>query len=347
MEDLTYKTFTGVEYTNEYDLDETFLTNYYNWSRKDFLLYYKDIYKYITETQLTEDYVDGFIYMKGKEYYVVPSKTERWDYSNKDGKGVYIKVGRLDWDEYLLKDGRCILKLNQGMSKEHFIYSMMSYTSKNYDDLDMMDETWFIDRCIDIWNSYQENDYVSKKEMTFKIKMSYWRERGYNNPLVVCSIIKRKLKNDTFSKYYNEKLTIEENVIRMKEQGVITKNTTLKKWCIDNGIVYTTNAEKKRMERNSVIIDVYNEDNKRSSRIIEKLVNEKGYSVSYRTIQEVIEEYQTKNRFNSYISDFIIEEVREPKIKYNQIKDVFTTERSGVENTLIERSLREKVGYVS
>ena len=334
----THTTFSGVEYTNEYDLDETFLYDLYNLAKKDFILKYKEKYNYLTETPLKEEYVNGYINMKNKEYYIVPSKG-RWDYRN-DRKGIFVKVGYLEWNEYLNLDGRNILKINQGMSKEHFIYSMVSYTSMNYDDLENMKEEWLIDRCIEIYNYYQVNDHVERKEMMFKIDMSYWKEKGYTNPLVISSIIKRIIKNDDFSKYYNEELTIEENIIVMKNHGIKTKKDKLKKWCIYNDVYYITNAEKKRIERNKVIIKVYNEDRNRSLREIEKIVNDNGYNVSYRTILSVLDEYNKSDKqiFNYILNDFIIEEVNELPTKYYKSKEVLSTERSVVDNTLVERS---------
>lgn len=330
-------------YTNEFGLNEIFLKDLYEWEndRDRFIFEYKEVYPYYTETIIDKNrFIDGYVDLRGEEYYKVPS-IDRWYYDKEKDK-VRIKEVEIDYRlNYFLGDARNFLKIIKNITKEHFVYVMVKHLHLHYENTDKgLTNDFIISRCKEVWDYFKVNNDVPVKNKLFKLDIHYWKEKGYNNWLEVCSIVKKLMKSSDFGSLYDLGKTIEENIEIMKSFGVKTKSDTLKKWCIENNLPYTTNAEKKRNERNKVIIEIYNEDKSRSLREIEKLVKERGYKVNKDTLNNVIKDYSIK-----------LKEEEKTTIK---IKDIFNSYSLSNdvgspigETTLIERSSKEQLLYVS
>lgn len=330
MENFTYRTFTGIEYTNSFDLEINFLNDIYDMSRTDFIKKYEDKFPYFTETPIKyEGHNDGYVDLSEINYYLVPSK-ERWKYDYLLKKVVYQKVSLDEWEEFLCKDGRNFLKINQGITKEHFVYIMVKYINENYQESNLMEDSFIIDKCKEIWDYYKVNDYVDVNKKKFKIIKEYWIERGIDNWLVVGSKIRSRLKKNSFSKWYDESKSLEDNISLLKEKGINTTKSTLKNWCDECG--YTCNTRKEL--RNKVILEVYNEDRSRSYREIEKIVNDRGYKVGDDTIMKIIKEYNKNNDYSTKTTDILIT-INEPHISYGISEDGFS---ASAEKPLSERS---------
>lgn len=310
-----YKTFTGIEYTNDFGLEKIFLDNLYELSRDCFLKTYEKIYPFIYSTPIEKErFVDGYVDLRKDEYYEVPTMGN-WVYNEENDEYEIKVVNKYDIPTTMVLDGRNLLKINKGMSKEHFVYNMVKIITDHYEDGVNIECDFIINKCKEIWDNFIIDGNVNVKNKSFKLDYSYWFKK-YNGKIdffKVMGKIRHLMNSNDFKLFYDDTLTLEENIDVLRENGIRTKKSTLKKWLDDEGYYYTTNAQKKRNERNMVIIEVYNEDKSRSLREIEKIVNDRGYKVTDDTVNKVIKENKKEI---TYLR------VEEDKVSYGVLKKI-------------------------
>lgn len=333
-----YKTFMEYEYTNEFGLQHNFIKDFFEYTRKDFIRKYRHLpYQYETRIDKVE-YSDGYCDLRGVEYYRVPS-TERWRYNVEDKNSEIDKVSFNEREDMFLIDARNFLKIGGSrMTKEIFVYDMVKLIDKFYENEDGgLTNEYIIGKCKEVWDYYyMVNNHVEVKKKLFKIDKDYWINKGYNNWLEVCSIIKSKMKTLDISSLWNDQLTLEENIEEFKNYGVSTTKKTVIKWLDSEGKDYITNAQKQRNIRNKVVIEVYLEDKSRSSREIERIVKERGYDISYKTIQPIVNEYNKQHKEEK--KTIVMKEIKTTSIKELCLEDDLFMERSVINKSLVERS---------
>lgn len=330
MEDLTYKTFTGTKYTNDFGLEKVFLDNLYELSRDCFLKTYEKIYPFVYSTPIDKNrFVDGFVDLRNDEYYEVPTMFNR-EYIKESDEFKIKTVKKEDIPVSIILDGRNILKINSGISKENFVYDMVKIITDHYEDGDKIDCSLIINKCKEIWDNFIIDGNVQVKNKSFKLDMGYWNKK-YNGEIDIYKVIghiRHKMNSNDFKVFYNDTLTLEENIEVLRDNGIRTKKSTLKKWLDEEGYYYTTNAQKKRELRNMIIIEVYNEDRNRSLREIEKIVKDRGYKVTDDTVNKVIKEYNDKIEI-SYLR------VEEEEVYYGFTKKMCSSRSETERRTLL------------
>lgn len=111
-----------------------------------------------------------------------------------------------------------------------------------------------------------------------------------DNWLSITNHIRKQMKCDDFGSFYDCSVTIEQNIAEFKDYGVRTTPKTLKKWLDENGIPYKTD----KGIRDEHVIQFYEQNSTRSSREIERLCNQIGIEVNYRTIQRILSRHNSK-----------------------------------------------------
>lgn len=286
--EYTYKTKTGIEYTNKFGVNMTFLNDFYNKSFKDFLYQYRHIPVYYKTIINKSEYQDGYVELRGRDdngFLQVPS-TKRWVQDEKN------KVSCQDRETSLNVDGRFILKIrHRTITKEQFVYSIVKLMYYYYDLSDgVVNQNYIIDKCTDIWNYYfmVNNKVDGDKNKKFLVDNEYWSDKNITNHWVIYNKVKKTINDKDLQSVYDFSLTIEENLTIMKEFGVSLSKNTVLRWLRENGYSYKTNKGVNKEERNKMIIELYNEDRSRSLRELVSLMKEKGFKVNKDTIKKVI-----------------------------------------------------------
>lgn len=268
---------------NTFDLDVEFLNDLYTMNRSCFIGKYSTTYPYITETVMENDrFENGYVDLRGEEYYVVPSAQYRWDHKNNKPHVPKVQIGIRT--KMLWLDTLCFMKIVPGITKEYLVYLLVTEVFRNFDNTDrQMTNKFIIDKCKEVWNN-MDNLNIKPVRKSFRIDKKYWIKKGYKDWLEVSRIIRRQMRCEDFGEYYDFSMTVEDNVKEMRNNNVKTTKRTLVRWLEENGFPYE--LEKDRRDR--MIVQLYEEDRTRSSREIEKLCLNSGVKVSYRTIQKVV-----------------------------------------------------------
>lgn len=282
-------------YNNTFGLDEHFLYNLNNFSKKGFINLYQEKYPYFDETQVkvieyrNNDYsYKGYYDVKDIDFFVIPSlQRYYWSKTDIDKPKKIVPVEVRERELFFDADGMYFLKLNEeGITKEKFVYFMIRNIHYNYkNDDNKLTTEYIIERCKNIWERYFSGEVELKPNKNKVLKMDRFFWKSYDSPIEAYTQAKKLLNDDYFGELYDFNLSIEENLKLIEEY----KNRkidirTLKRWLEENNLNYFTKKE----ERNKVIMEVYNEDKNRSLRDIVKIVNERGYKVSKDTINKVI-----------------------------------------------------------
>ena len=182
------------------------------------------------------------------------------------------------------------IKIVPEITKEHLVYLATTEVYRNFDNSDkQLDNMFIINKCKEVWNNIG-NIHVKPIRKSFKIDKNYWLERGMDNWLSITNHIRKQMKCDDFGSLYDCSLTVEQNIVEFKNYGVRTTPKTLKKWLDENGIPYKTDKE----IRDEHVIKFYEQNSTRSSREIERLCNQIGIEVNYRTIQRILSRHNSK-----------------------------------------------------
>lgn len=293
--DYTYKTIYGYEYTNSFGLKYSFINDFFTLSISEFIEEYRHL-PYKTRSDMNGKYFsycnegDGYIELRGLDYYQVPS-TKRFKYSKKKNKSVVDKITKENRDTQFIIDGKTFLKISEqartfDMTKETFVYDMVRVIDKFYDNSDGgITKEYIIENCKYVWELYYcVNRSVSVVDKKFEIDKDYWKERGITNSLEISNIIKKRIKDNDLRNSWCSEISLEDNLEMFKEYGIKIRKDNLIKWLNDNGYSYFT----KKDLRNKVILEVYNEDTSRSLREIVNIVNERGYKVNKDTVRKII-----------------------------------------------------------
>lgn len=274
---------------NSFNLDSQFLKDMYSMKRSQFIAEYSSVYPYITQTEIDlTRYVNGFVDLRNEEYYVVPTSQYRWDTERQRPYIPKIKEGFRTTMLWL--DIIHFMKIVPHISKEHLVYLATTEVYRNFDNSDkQLDNMFIINKCKEVWNNIG-NIHVKPVKKSFKIDKNYWLERGMDNWLSITNHIRKQMKCDDFGSLYDCSLTVEQNIVEFKNYGVRTTPKTLKKWLDENGIPYKTDKE----IRDEHVIKFYEQNSTRSSREIERLCNQIGIEVNYRTIQRILSRHNSK-----------------------------------------------------
>lgn len=112
------------------------------------------------------------------------------------------------------------------------------------------------------------------------------------NWLSITNHIRKQMRCDDFGSLYDCSLKLEQNIEAFKNYGIRTTPKTLKKWLDENDIPFRTDKQ----IRDEHVIKFYEQAPTRSSREIERLCNEIGIDVNYRTIQRILVRYKSERR---------------------------------------------------
>lgn len=274
---------------NTFNLDNQFIKDMYSMKRSQFIAEYSLTYPYITQTKIDPmRYVNGFVDLRNDEYYVVPTSQYRWD---SERQKPYIPKIREGFRTTMLwLDIIHFMKIVPDITKEHLVYLATTEVYHNFDNSDkQLDNLFIITKCKEVWNNIG-NIHVKPVKKSFKIDKNYWLERGMDNWLSITNHIRKQMKCDDFGSLYDCSMTIEQNIADFKDYGVRTTPKTLKKWLDENGIPYKTDKE----IRDEHVIKFYEQNSTRSSREIERLCNQIGIEVNYRTIQRILSRHNSK-----------------------------------------------------
>ena len=273
--------------TSSFTLDKEFYQNMFTMNRSEFIYHYSSTYPYITETYVDPGrYENGYVDLRHEDYYVVPTAQYRWDSERQKPYIPKVKEGLRT--KMLWYDALCFMKIVPDITREHLVYLAVTEVYRNFENGDkQMDNMFIINKCKEVWNNI-DTITVKPIKKSFKIDKNYWVERGMDNWLSITNYIRKQIKNNDFEELYDCSQTIEKNISELKKFGVKTTPKTLKTWLENNGIPYTTDKD----VRDKTVIKLYEEDNNRSSREIEKLCKEQGLEISYRTIQRVLNKYK-------------------------------------------------------
>lgn len=272
---------TKIKVKNDFKLENEFFNDLNTLERSAFIDKYSDRYIYVTETLIpNEMYIDGYADLRNTNYYIVPSAQYRWN----GEKMEVTKIKNGMRNTILWMDAIAFMNIIPNITKEHLVYLLVKEVYMHFINADGQMNNWFIvNKAKEVWNNIDTLDCKPIKK-SFKIDKNYWLQRGYNNWLEVARIIRKQMKDNDFGSMYDFTLTVEQNIKIFKEYGIKTKKQTLIKWLKDNGLDYVTDKD----QRNQMIIDLYNENNSRSSREIENLCRENGIKVGKDTILKVI-----------------------------------------------------------
>lgn len=271
---------------NSFNLDAVFFNDLNSMNRSDFIRKYEIKYQYVTHTIINEAlFIDGYADVRNINYYIVPSAQYKWNASKSKAEIQKVKNGNRN--TILFLDAIAFMKIIPNISKEYLVYLLVTEVYKNFINADGQLNNWFIvNKAKEVWNNI-DNLSLNPVKKSFVIDKNYWLMRGYNNWLQVSKIIMKKMKSGDFGQLYDFNCTVEENIKYMKLYCISTKKQTLIRWLEENGYSYKTDKE----YRNNRIIEVYKDNKKLSSRMIENILKNEGIKVSYKTIQTVIKEY--------------------------------------------------------
>ena len=269
-------------------MDEEFFNDLNSLERSEFIEKYSNIYPYITQTEVSRDmFINGYADLRNTNYYIVPSSQYRWNI--KEGKAVIDKIQNGHRTTLLWIDAIAFMKIIPNITKEYLVYLLVTEVFRNFMNGDGQLNNWFIvNKAKEVWNNIDMLS-INPIKKSFIIDKNYWLLQGYNNWLEVARIIRKQMNDEDFGELYDFSKTVEENVELFKEYGVNTTKKTLIKWLDNNHFNYVTNKQ----YRDEMVIYFYNEDNKRSSRDIEKLCKENNIKVGKDTILKIISNYKS------------------------------------------------------
>lgn len=272
---------------NFFNLDEEFFNDLNSLERSEFIDKYSNIYPYITQTEVSRDmFINGYADLRNTNYYIVPSAQYRWN--SKEGKAIIDKIQNGHRTTMLWIDAIAFMKIIPNITKEYLVYLLVTEVFRNFMNGDGQLNNWFIvNKAKEVWNNIDMLS-INPIKKSFIIDKNYWLLQGYNNWLEVARIIRKQMNDEDFGELYDFSKTVEENVELFKEYGVNTTKKTLIKWLDNNHLNYVTNKQ----YRDEMVIYFYNEDNKRSSRDIEKLCKENNIKVGKDTILKIISNYK-------------------------------------------------------
>lgn len=274
---------------NRFELKESFFLDL-NMKRKDFIERYECIYPYINTTLIDPArYQGGYVDLRNEDYYIIPSSRWYYDKETQKARVPQVEIGRRT--NKLLVDAAMFIKIVPDITKEYLVFLLIKevYTHFNNSDGQFTND-YIIDIAKSAWKKSGDIKLKPTKK-SFKIDTGYWKERGYDNWLKVANVVCQQIRSEDIGSRYDLDQSLEDNLIRLKENGMSIGKRGLKKWLEKNEIPYFTNKDK----RNRMIIKTYEEDTSRSSRVIAEICNEKGIEVGYRTVQNVIKDYKEKS----------------------------------------------------
>ena len=279
---------------NSFNLDSEFFSNLNSMNRSDFIRKYELEFPYITHTMISEEsFINGYADVRDIDYYVVPSAQYIWNPSI--NKGEVRKVTNGNRNTMLFIDAIAFMKIIPNITKEYLVYLLVTEVYKNFINGDGELSNWFIiNKAKEVWENI-DNLSLKPIKKSFVIDKNYWLEKGKNNWLEVARIIRKEMKSNTFGEFYDFNCSVEENIKYFKEYGINTKKQTLVKWLQDNNLDYYTDKE----YRNRRIIELYKENNKLSSRQIERMLKDEGIKVGKDTIIKVINDNKDCLKINS------------------------------------------------
>lgn len=274
---------------NTFHIEEGFLKDLYNMKRKDFIQKYHRIYPYFRETYIDPNqYKDGYVDLRGKDYYDVPTSRFQWDKVNKRPHIPRVKEGMRN--KMLWIDTVCIMKIKPDIKKEHLVFLLVKEVYDHFDNKDgEINVGTIITKVKEVWNRDIDRINITPLKKSFKIDKDYWFGKGYTRKdwLKITKMIMKEMKCYDIGNLYDFSLTLEENLTLLKSYGLKITKRYLKKWLKELNQPYITDKDK----RDKMVIDFHNEDDTRSSRDIERLCNDRGVKVSYRTVQNIITNY--------------------------------------------------------
>lgn len=273
--------------SNDFNLDPEFFNDLNSMSRGEFVMEYCDVFPYRTHTEIDYSlFKDGYADVRGIDYYEVPTAQYRWD--KEQGRAVIKKIENGHRDSMLWLDGIAFMHIIPNITKEYLVYLMVREVYEHFLNGDKEFNNYkIVQKAKQVWTNIN-NLSITPIKKNFVLDRGYWIKHGIS-PKDAVSLVRKQIKDTDLGSLYDCNLTLEENIEEFKEYGVKCTKKRLIQWCEENNIEYLTNKE----YRNSLIVYYYKEDNKRSSREIERLLKENNnIEVSYKTIQTVLTNFK-------------------------------------------------------
>jgi hypothetical protein len=238
------------EHDYKVTINETFLSDFKNMERRDFIKKYMTIFPYTTETYIDPSlYNNGYADLRNTPYYTVPSAKSYW---NKELKSlVDIKVIKGHRNAMILPDTLAFMKIFPNMTIEHLIYCLACQTYKYYDNSDgkmTMCPDFILHTATRVYQNPEKYDFEPYIRKKFKIDQQYWIDRGHYDWLEVTNIIRRMMKDDDLGSMYDFSKTLEENLKDFRSAGLNTSRRTLMQWLKDKGYDYCTDKDMLKMK---------------------------------------------------------------------------------------------------
>ena len=268
--------------TNAFNLDDNFFTDLNTLNRSDFLNKYLPIYPYINSsiadaTQIKET-TNGIIYedWRNYEYYEVPSKY-RWN--SKTGKHQIEKIKEGNRTKQLMFDCLSFIKCNPNITKEWLVTMLINEVFKFYDNTDKELSNYKITGIAKYGWEMKDNININPIKKKFKILTSY--NMGKH---AAVGLLNKLMKDDEIGNNIDLLLSVEDNIIEMKKNGLKITKQRLLQFCKEYEIRLLTNKE----IRNNKVFQLHKENPTLSSRQLEKLCKENGINITYKTIQTIL-----------------------------------------------------------
>lgn len=264
-----------------FELDQGFLTDLTNLTRKDFIYKYSGIYDYITYTPptVTRETEEGIVYAdyRGIDYYELPSLWRTNDYGERERQKV--EVGGRTTQLYI--EANIFLLIKPDISKEHLVYDLVRDVYENYSNSDgQFTNHYILTMAENVWR--HRDDFIGHPiPRKFKILKS---PLGMTKQSCV-GIVRRLLKDESIGSLIDINLSIEENLTELRRLGVKVKKNRLVKFIKENHLDGYIKSDKQI--KDECITRIVSSHPNASLRDLADICKEQNIMVSYETIRKI------------------------------------------------------------
>lgn len=268
---------------NDWNLNENYFEDLNTMLRSEF------IDKYYTErisshTVITDEMIrytdNGIVYadLRGVEWYEVPSK---WRYNPTTGKSQIYKIQNGNRTKSLMFDCLMFIKCNPDITKEDLVTALINEVYRYYNNSDKELSNYKILGIAKYGWNMKDNIQVEPLRKKFKILVSDTMKK-----ITATGVINKLMKDEQIDENIDYNITLEDNLILMKERGIKITKQRLKQFLQDYEVTLKTDKE----IRNDIVLRLHRENPTLSSRKLEILCKENGVKISYKTIQGIIKD---------------------------------------------------------
>lgn len=267
--------------SEEFELDQVFLTDLTTLPRKDFIYKYSSTYEYITYTPptVTSETLEGIVYAdyRGIDYYELPSLWRTNDFGDRERQKVEIG----DRTTQLYVEANIFILIKPDISKEHLVYDLVRDVYENYNNSDgQFTNHYILSMTENVW--LHRNEFIGHPiPRKFKILKS---PIGMTKQSCV-GIVRRLLKDESIGSLVDMSLSIEENLIELRKLGVKVKKNRLLKFIKDNHLDDYIKSD--RQIKDECVMRIVSNHPDASLRELADICKQQNIMVSYETIRKV------------------------------------------------------------